>query len=105
MTAGFSRSGSSVISRNRRRDDLSCSDQCRPNAASAMLFPLCRVAGLRLRRHTRRLKETDVLRMIVRTSCAVALLVVASIAVGQTEFSADVVHTGQQKQDRGPTKV
>jgi len=45
------------------------------------------------------------LRLIVRTSCFVALLVLASVAVAQTEFSADVVDTAHQKQGKGPTKV
>ena len=43
------------------------------------------------------------LRLMVRTSCFVALLVLGSIALAQTEFSADVVET--RKAGSVPTKV
>jgi hypothetical protein len=42
---------------------------------------------------------------MVRISCVVALLMVASFALAQTEFSADVVNNKDQKSGRGPTKV
>lgn len=45
------------------------------------------------------------LRSMIRISCAVTLLIVASVALAQTEFSADVVDTSNQKAGRGPTKV
>jgi hypothetical protein len=43
------------------------------------------------------------LRFIVRNSYLVALLLVASFAVAQTEFSADMVST--DKPDKAPTKI
>jgi len=46
-----------------------------------------------------------VLRWMIRVWCFVALLVAASFALAQTEFSADVVDTAHQKAGRGPTKV
>lgn len=45
------------------------------------------------------------LRWMIRISCFVALLVVANLALAQTEFSGEVVDTRGQKADRGPTKV
>jgi len=45
------------------------------------------------------------LRSMIRCSCFVALLIVASFALAQTEFSADVVDTNNQKAGRGLTKV
>ena len=50
-------------------------------------------------------KENDVLRSLVRIACSVALLVTASVALAQSEFSADIVDTHSEKSGRGPTKV
>ena len=43
------------------------------------------------------------LRLLARTACFVALLLVASFALAQSEFSAEIVDT--QKPDKAPTKV
>lgn len=44
------------------------------------------------------------LRSMIRVLCAVTLLMIASVALAQTEFSADVVDTGGHK-GGGPKKV
>jgi hypothetical protein len=44
-----------------------------------------------------------VLRLMIRISCFVALLILANFAFAQTEFSADVVNN--ERGDKGPTKV
>jgi len=71
---------------------------------SAMLFPL----------HTGHslapvcpalLKEIDVLRLTLRFSCFVGVLLMASFVLAQTEFSGDVVDTHTEKAGKGPTKV
>ena len=49
-------------------------------------------------------KEIPVLRRMIHTSCFIALLIVGSLAIAQTEFSAEVVDSGA-KAGRGPTKV
>jgi hypothetical protein len=45
------------------------------------------------------------LRLIARTCCWMAVMGVASVALAQTEFSADVVDSARQKHGKGPTKV
>jgi len=51
------------------------------------------------------LKEIPLRRLMIRMSCFVALLIVGSFAVAQTEFSADIVETNSEKTHKGPTKV
>jgi hypothetical protein len=46
-----------------------------------------------------------VLRLMVRSGCLVAVLLLAGLALAQSEFSADIVDTSTQKAGRGPTKV
>ena len=43
------------------------------------------------------------IRLMIRVSCFVALLILANFAFAQTEFSADVVNN--ERGDKGPTKV
>ena len=43
------------------------------------------------------------IRLMIRVSCFVALLILANFALAQTEFSADVVNN--ERGDKGPTKV
>ena len=45
------------------------------------------------------------LRLMLRSACFVAFLLLASFALAQSEFSADIVDTSSKKADRGPTKV
>jgi hypothetical protein len=61
-----------------------------------MLSPLLAL-HIRARKVGANLEENGMLRLIVRNSCFLALVLVASFALGQTEFSADMVNT--QKQD------
>ncbi len=42
---------------------------------------------------------------MLRSACFVAVLLLASFALAQSEFSADIVDTSNKKADRGPTKV
>jgi hypothetical protein len=46
-----------------------------------------------------------VLRLMVRTSCFVGVMLLAGLALAQSEFSADVVDTHTEKTGKGPTKV
>jgi len=50
-------------------------------------------------------KEIPVLRLMIRVSCFVTLLIAASVALAQTEFSADIIDNSSQKSNKGPTKV
>jgi hypothetical protein len=50
-------------------------------------------------------KEIPVLRLMIRMSCVVALLMAASFVLAQAEFSADMVDNSSQKSGKGPTKV
>ena len=42
---------------------------------------------------------------MIRVSCFVGLLILGSLAMAQTEFSADVVDHNPHRQSKGPTKV
>lgn len=44
-------------------------------------------------------------RWMVRISCFIAVLVFASWAAAQTEFSAEMVDTSAHRADKGPTKI
>ena len=61
--------------------------------------------GTQIGRKAAHFKEIPVLRLMIRMSCMVALLMAASFALAQTEFSADVVDNSSQKSGKGPTKV
>jgi len=50
-------------------------------------------------------KEITVYPKMIRVSCFVALLILGSLAVAQTEFSADVVDSNPHRQGKGPTKI
>ena len=45
------------------------------------------------------------LRLMLRSACFVTLTLLASLALAQSEFSADIVDTSAKRADRGPTKV
>jgi hypothetical protein len=50
-------------------------------------------------------KENAVYQKMIRVSCFVGLLILGSLALGQTEFSAEVVDHNAHQQGKGPTKV